>query len=112
MIATMPQSRPLLMGPPPSFDSSSSRVSLRRFLKAFRAILSSCAVGTPLDEEPAGDITSPLGVRQFSEFDWVATGSRADSIVHFTAYHWCAPLANRRSLRSVWPAQNRIENVT
>src|SRR5579871_430434 len=40
MMATMPEPRPLLRGPPPSDDSASRRVSLRRFLKAFKACFS------------------------------------------------------------------------
>ena len=40
MMATIPEPRPLLKGPPPSDDSASRRVSLRRFLKAFRACFS------------------------------------------------------------------------
>src|SRR5262245_47103010 len=46
-MATMPDPWPVLMGPPRSFDSSSRRVSFRRFLNALKAALSSCGLGEP-----------------------------------------------------------------
>src|SRR5579883_760370 len=46
MMATM-RARPWLNGPPPSFDSSSSCVSFKRFLNALSACFNSCGVGPP-----------------------------------------------------------------
>ena len=54
-MATMSELRPLLRGPPPMFDSASSRVIFKRFLKALKAVLISCAVGVP-----AGGVDSDM----------------------------------------------------
>ena len=43
-MATMPDGRPLLIGPTPIRDWSSRQVSFNRFLKAFKAALSSCGL--------------------------------------------------------------------
>jgi hypothetical protein len=44
-MATMPDGRPLLNGPTPIRDWSSSRVSFNRLRKAFSADLSCCGLG-------------------------------------------------------------------
>jgi hypothetical protein len=45
VMATIPDGRPLLIGPTPIRDWSSRQVSFNRFLKAFKAALSSCGLG-------------------------------------------------------------------
>jgi hypothetical protein len=65
-MATMPELIPPLIGPPPRFDSASSRVSRRRLRKAFRACFSSwgedaLGVGTDSDSDKSGSPRKIVG---------------------------------------------------